>query len=80
MWNTIHKRIVKTDVGLEASVNIVKLRTKTILLECQAVEDKDNWTDNNFQISTTPQNSSSLLASNSHSSNPSSDVIDVVTL
>ena len=55
MWNTIHKRIVKTDVGLEASVNIVKLRTKTILLECQAVEDKDNWTENNLQISTTPQ-------------------------
>ena len=78
LWNTIHKRIVKTDTGLEVSVSLVKNRTKTLILECQAVEDKDIWTDKNFQISTNPQNSS-LPAPISPSLDPSSDIIDIVT-
>ena len=50
IWNSIHKRIVKSDSGLETSVNLVKIRAKTLILECQAAEERDHWTDKNFQI------------------------------
>ena len=50
IWNSIHKRIVKSDSGLETSVNLVKIRAKTLILECQAVEERDHWTDKNFQL------------------------------
>jgi len=53
IWNTIHKRIVKSECGLETSVSIVKQRTKSIILDCQAVEQRDHWTDKNFQIFST---------------------------
>ena len=55
-WNSIHKRIVKSDCGLETSASLVKIRTKNIILECQAAGERDHWIDNNFQI--TPGSSS----------------------
>jgi hypothetical protein len=50
LWNTIHKKIIDTSKGLEASVNIVKLRSKNAILDCQAVGEKNLWTDKNFQL------------------------------
>jgi hypothetical protein len=50
MWNAIHKRIISTDKGLDTSVNLVKLRTKKILLEAQALDLHNEWTYHNFNI------------------------------
>ena len=50
LWNSIHKKIVKSDCGLETSVSLVKIRAKCLILECQAAEERDKWTDKNFQI------------------------------
>ena len=50
LWNTIHKKIIDTSKGLEASVDIVKLRSKNAILDCQAVGEKNLWTDKNFQL------------------------------
>jgi hypothetical protein len=51
---------VKSDCGLENSVNLVKIRAKAFILECQAVEERDHWTDKNFQL--TYVNSSQEIA------------------
>ena len=83
LWNTVHKRIVNTDTGLEVSVNLVKLRTKTTILECQAVEEKDFWTDKNFQILPTPHDIGATpltLHSYPPNCNSSSIMIDIVTI
>ena len=50
LWNTVHKRVLNPGDGLDTSVNLVKLRTRTILLEAQSADIKDQWTPNNFQI------------------------------
>ena len=50
MWNMIHKRIISTEKGLDTSVNLVKLRTKKILLEAQALDLHNEWTYHNFKI------------------------------
>ena len=50
MWNTIHKRIISTEKGLDTSVNLVKLRTKKILLEAQALDLHNEWTYHNFKF------------------------------
>ena len=44
------QKIVKSDCGLETSVSLVKIRAKCLILECQAAEERDKWTDKNFQI------------------------------
>ena len=54
LWNTIHKRIVRTDDGLKTTVSLVKGRCKTIILEAQSAELKHIWTPNNFKISPLP--------------------------
>ena len=51
LWNTIHKKLVRSDTGLEVSVAVVKNRTKSLIMECQSAEDKILWTDKNFELS-----------------------------
>ena len=50
LWNIIHKKIIDTCKGIEASVNVVKLRSKNVILDCQAVGENDHWTEKNFQL------------------------------
>ena len=52
IWNSIHKRLVKSDCGLETSVSLVKIRVKSLILDCQAAEERDHWTEKNFQLTT----------------------------
>ena len=66
MWNMIHKRILATDKGLETSVNLVKLRTKKILLEAQTLELHDEWTYHNFEIPMLTSQKPSLTTDASH--------------
>ena len=66
MWNTIHKRIVRSNSGLEESVALVKCRTKNIILECQAAETKDCWTDKNFELCRTTQCTGQISNTSSH--------------
>jgi len=49
-WNEIHKRILNPNDGLATSINLVKLRTKNLLLESQSADLKDHWTLNNFKF------------------------------
>ena len=50
LWNSIQKRIVKSDCGLETSVSLVKMRVKNLIMEFQAAEERNTWTEKNFQI------------------------------
>ena len=50
LWNSIHKRIVKSECGLETSVSLVKMRVKNLIMEFQAAEEIYTWTEKNFQI------------------------------
>jgi hypothetical protein len=50
LWNIIHKKINDTCKGIEASVNVVKLRSKNVIFDCQAVGENDHWTEKNFQL------------------------------
>ena len=75
MWNTIHKRIVRSDSGLEESVALVKCPTKNLILECQATETKDCWTDKNFELCHATQ-----LTSQASHSFPHPDFIDIITV
>ena len=77
IWNSIHKRLVKSECGLETSVNSVKQRTKSIILDCQAAEQRDHWTDKNFQIFliNCPQNTSLSSALTQTSFNLNSEKI-----
>ena len=45
------QKIVKSDCGLETFISAVKMRAKSLILECQAAKERDRWTDKNFQIS-----------------------------
>ena len=40
IWNSIHKQIVKSDNGLETSVSLVKVRVKSLILDCQAAGER----------------------------------------
>ena len=53
MWNMMHKRIICTEKGLDTFVNLIKLRTKKILLEAQALDLHNEWTYHNFKIPVT---------------------------
>jgi hypothetical protein len=79
IWNTIHKSIVKSDSGLETSFSIVKLRSKSIILNCQAVGFRDHWTDKNFQITSTHDTSSPPPSSSTSSNMDIEKVIDIVS-
>ena len=74
MWNTIYKRIVRSNSGLEESVALVKCRTKTIILECQAAETKECWTDKNFELCHATQLSSQVSSTFSHH-----ELIDIIS-
>ena len=50
LWNAIYKRVLDLCTGLDTSVNLVKIRSRTILLGAQASDMNDQWTPNNFQI------------------------------
>ena len=50
MWNMIHKRLLTIETGLSISAALVKIRSKRIILECQALDMEEQWTPNNFQI------------------------------
>ena len=79
IWNTIHKSIVKSDSGLETSVSIVKLRSTSIILNCQAVGLKDHWTDKNFQITSAHDTSSPPPSSSTSSNMDIEKVINIVS-
>ena len=50
LWNSIQKRIVKLNCGFETSVSLVKMRVKNLIMEFQAAEERNIWTEKNFQI------------------------------
>ena len=50
LWNAVYKRVLDLCTGLDTSVNLVKIRSRTILLGAQASDMNDQWTPNNFQI------------------------------
>ena len=79
IWNTIHKSIVKSDSGLEASVGTVKLRSKSIILNCQAVGLRDHWTDKNFQITSAHDTSSSPSSSPTSSDIDTEKFVDIMS-
>ena len=50
-WNCIHKRLLIDTSSLDSStVNIIKTRSKLVILGCQALDDQESWTPNNFKI------------------------------
>ena len=50
-WNCIHKRVLRDTCYLDTTtVNIIKTRSKQIILNCQALDNQESWTFNNFQI------------------------------
>jgi len=50
LWNTVHKKILTSSNCLETSINLIKLRTKALLLQSQAADLKDTWNPNNFKL------------------------------
>ena len=77
LWNSIHKQIVKSDSGLETSISLVKIRAKTLILDCQAAGEKDHWIDQNFQM--TPKFLSQDISplSSLHHTSETTDLIDI---
>ena len=74
-WNTIHKKIIDTCKGTEASVDMVKLRSRNIILDCQAVGEREHWTEKNFQLfleTSDVANNSAALQQNT------SEIIDIL--
>ena len=74
LWNSVHKRIL-SDKGTCTSVNLVKLRTKSILLEAQCLGNMCQWNPENFQI---PNHSPSLHKNSCTKSQDHTDIITVV--
>ena len=72
LWNEIHKQIVPTDKGMTVSINLIKAKTKTILLEAQSSHFTDQWTEHNFHIPSATTNISYFNPSNYN------DFVDVV--
>ena len=79
LWNIIHKQIVKSDSGLETSVSLVKMRAKTLILDCQAAGERDHWIDQNFQM--TPKFLSQDISSHTslHPTSEITNLIDIVS-
>ena len=50
LWNIVHKKILTSSNCLETSINLIKLRTKALLLQSQAADLKDTWTPSNFKL------------------------------
>ena len=50
LWNIVHKKILTSSNCLETSINLIKLRTKALLLQSQAADLKDSWTPSNFKL------------------------------
>ena len=50
LWNTVQKKILTSSNCLETSINLMKLRTKALLLQSQAADLKDTWNPNNFKL------------------------------
>ena len=48
LWNSVQKRIILSNEGLSESINVVKLRTKSTLLEAQSLGIRDQWKPHNF--------------------------------
>ena len=59
LWNSVQKRIISSNEGLSESINVVKLRTRSTLLEAQSLGIRDQWTPHNFQIP--PQSSTTSI-------------------
>ena len=50
-WNCIHKRVLKDTCSLDTTtVTAIKTRSKLVILNCQALDDLESWTPNNFEI------------------------------
>ena len=49
-YSAVHKKILTSSNCLETSINLIKLRTKALLLQSQAADLKDTWTPNNFKL------------------------------
>ena len=49
-WNATHKHILSSKHGLQTSMNVIKLRTKSIILDSQSLDNAGLWTPNNFQL------------------------------
>ena len=82
IWNSIYKRIMNSDNGLETSVSLVKIRTKTLILDCQAAGERDHWMDQNFQVNsnTLSKHTYSLnTPTTSHSTSEPIGVIDIIS-
>ena len=78
LWNTIHKKIVRSDTGLEVSVAVVKNRTKNMIMECQSAEDKILWTDKNFELSHDVIHSTTQIPRH-NSQEASEEFIDIIS-
>ena len=50
LWNTVQKHILTPDKGLETSLNLIKLRSKAIILQSQTADLRESWTPNNFLV------------------------------
>ena len=50
LWNSVHKRILTPEKGLETSLNLIKLRIRALILQIQSADIADTWTPSNFQF------------------------------
>ena len=71
-WNTIYKYILNHEKGLATSVNLIKIRSKAIIFECQALHEIDEWKPDNFSLNPKATNftyythNSSCIPQNDH--------------
>ena len=82
IWNSAYKRIINSSIGFETSVSLVKIRAKTLILECQAAGERDHWMDQNFQVNaqTLSKDTFSLITPKTPHSTPEPiDVIDIIS-
>ena len=49
-WNATHKYILSSKHGLQTSMNVIKEKTKLIILDSQLLDDAGLWTPKNFQL------------------------------
>ena len=79
MWNITHKRLLTFENGLSTSAALVKLRSKQIILECQALEMEEHWTPNNFNILPSTLIPNDLDAKNKKNSmNAAIDIVNII--
>ena len=70
-WNTIHRYILNYEKGFATSVNSIKIRTKAILFECQALHEVDEWKHDNFSL--VPKATNFTYFTHNSSCNPQND-------